>query len=580
MKREVTGRRRKGNSAQAVAEAVADAYLEYQETFGRLTRRAAARFLARDWLGMQRDALNRLLLYEHRTGRAADAVRGGAGAALTHETGVEAKREFARRAQSRADVELAQTFYNSVIRRAYGIPGALPALEFVGDEVAAPAADADAVARVFDAGDGTGAALRALLASLPFAAHLQALEQDAALGANAIDAELAQDAGAVRALEAVPQVFYRGKGAYVVGRVVAERRALPLVLAFVHEDDGVQLDAVLPTADEASVVFGFTRSYFHAELPRPRAVIDYLRALMPLKRLDELYTALGFHRHGKTELHRQVMQQLAAGARLVAAPGDPGLVMSVFVLPELSVVFKLIKDRFAPPKRATRDAVMQKYEFIFKRDRVGRLADAQEFRHLELPREAFDPEVLDELARDAARTVEIGDARVLIHHVYTERRVTPFNLYLKETGGPAALDAMLDYGNAIKELAAANIFPGDMLFKNFGVTRHGRVLFYDYDEVEDLTDCSFRRIPESPGPLEEMAAESWFGVGEHDVFPEEFARYMLLQGPLGEAFRRAHGDLFTIEFWQAMQALQRTGVVVDFFPYRPARRLRADACAS
>jgi isocitrate dehydrogenase kinase/phosphatase len=346
------------------------------------------------------------------------------------------------------------------------------------------------------------------------------------------------------------------------------------VLPLVHGDRGIAIDAVLLTQDESSVVFGFSWSYFFVDAPHPRGLIAFLQSLMPHKRVDELYTSIGYNKHGKTELYRALVEQLEGGARFERSEGDRGMVMSVFALPALNVVFKIIRDRFDHPKRTTRREVMERYDLVFRHDRVGRLADAQEFARLEFHRDHFDPGLLADLTAEAGQTVTVRGDAVRVAHAYTERRVTPLNLFLRAAGPDAGCEAVLDYGKAIKDLAAANIFPGDMLLKNFGVTRHGRVIFYDYDELMLLTDCRFRRIPPARDDDEELSAEPWFHVGERDVFPEEFGRFALLPGALGDAFLAEHRDLFGVEFWEAMQRRQQQGEVVDFFPYRPQRRLR------
>jgi isocitrate dehydrogenase kinase/phosphatase len=346
------------------------------------------------------------------------------------------------------------------------------------------------------------------------------------------------------------------------------------VIPLLHEPKGIYVDAVLLTSDEASIVFGFSWSYFLVDVARPRAVVDFLASIMPLKRIDELYTAIGYTKHGKTELYRSLVEHLQSpGASFEFAPGEQGLVMSVFTLPSLNVVFKIIRDAFGHPKRTTRRDVMDKYHLVFVRDRVGRLADAQEFEHLEFPRACFPEPLLRSLVDAAGSTVRAEGDRVVIRHLYTERRVTPLNIYLREATADAARDALLDYGLAIKELAAAGIFTGDMLHKNFGVSRHGRVIFYDYDELCLLTDCTFRHLPEPSTPDEEWSAEPWFYVSERDVFPEEFGAFMVPAGELGEDFLAAHHDLMTTEFWTRMQERQRAGELFDVFPYRPSRRL-------
>jgi isocitrate dehydrogenase kinase/phosphatase len=249
-------------------------------------------------------------------------------------------------------------------------------------------------------------------------------------------------------------------------------------------------------------------------------------------------------------------------------------VMAVFTLPSFNVVFKIIKDSFGAPKNTTRRAVMAKYQFVFVRDRVGRLADAQEFEHLEFPRRCFPDELLAYLVRVAGSTVRVEGDRVVVRHLYTERRVTPLNLFLRDADENTARETALDYGNAIKDLAAADIFTGDMLAKNFGVTRHGRVICYDYDELCLLSECRFRRIPPPATLEEEFSAEPWFHVGEQDVFPEEFDAFLVPPGPLRDGFLRAHGDLLDVAFWQDVQRRLANGEVVDVFPYRRETRLQ------
>jgi isocitrate dehydrogenase kinase/phosphatase len=284
---------------------------------------------------------------------------------------------------------------------------------------------------------------------------------------------------------------------------------------------------------------------------------------------------MGYNKHGKTELYRSLMRQLEEpDAQFAFVEGEEGMVMAVFTLPSLNVVFKAIKDSFGAPKNTTRRAVMEKYQFVFVRDRVGRLADAQEFEHLEFPRRCFPDALLEYLTGVAGATIRLEGDRVVVRHLYTERRVTPLNLFLQESDEATAREAVVDYGEAIKDLAAADIFTGDMLLKNFGVTRHGRVICYDYDELCLLSECRFRRIPEATSLEDEFSAEPWFHVGESDVFPEEFKAFLVPPGSLRETFLEAHGDLLDPSFWQNVQRQLAAGEVVDVFPYRRNSRLQ------
>lgn len=551
----------------------------YQQRFHAITRRGPDRFAARDWRGAQEDALERLSVY----GEVLDALVEELRAVL----GVNVRNTFfwraARASHTRlhrdtGDAELARTFWNSVTRRIFSTVGVDPDIEYLdhaGSRRLMPDPVGPAVTRRYGVSD-LAATLEEVLAALPFRTAFRDLQGDAVRAARSARHQLAarDPAARPRMLHLVSAVFYRNKGAYLIGRLELEHGSVPLVLALTHPEGGIVVDAVLVSEDEASIVFSFTRSYFHVDIAQPRALVAFLRSLMPLKPVDELFNALGYNKHGKTVLYRHLIRHLEHSSdRFRPAEGDKGLVMAVFTLPAMNIVFKVIRDHFGHPKTTTRRVVMQKYHLVFIRDRVGRLADAQEFEHLEFDAARFDPEVLEELLAEASGAVRLERGRVIIRHLYTERKVTPLNLYLRSAPPVEAEHAVVDYGNAIKELAAANIFTGDMLLKNFGVTRHGRVIFYDYDELSLLTECNFRRLPEPADVYQEMAAEPWYSVAEGDVFPEEFRPFLVLPGRLGEVFLEAHADLLTVEFWRNMQAHQREGEVVDVFPYREERRL-------
>jgi isocitrate dehydrogenase kinase/phosphatase len=565
--------------AALAAAAIHTAYGRWSQGFEEITRRARERFEARDWRGAQADATARLALYRiHLDGAVADVRDILDDAVLERTRWVEVKARHQPVLVGRADAELARTFFNSVTRRIFSTVGADPAIEYLdpSPETAAEP-DQDLVTHHVAPQAGAGLAL-GILRSYAWSVPYARLEEDAA-EVGAILAERLAESGETGpvTVEMLRPVFFRNKGAYLVGRVQRGGLVLPLVLPLIHAERGIVVDAVLLSEAEASVVFGFSWSYVRVEAPRPRAMVEFLHTIMPLKRVDELYTAIGFNKHGKTELYRSLMAVLERPeARFAFAEGDEGMVMAVFTLPSFNAVFKIIKDSFGAPKNTTRQAVMERYHFVFVRDRVGRLADAQEFEHLEFPRRCFPEDLLRYLLEVAGSTVRVEDDRVVVRQLYSERRVTPLNLFLRDADQAAATEAVLDYGNAIKDLAAADIFTGDMLLKNFGVTRHGRVICYDYDELCLLSECRFRRLPQPSSIEEEFAAEPWFHVGEMDVFPEEFQAFLVPPGPVREAFLSAHGDLLDVEFWQGVQRRLAEGEVFDVYPYRRSARLRRD----
>ena len=562
--------------AERAADAVAHAFVTLRHRFDALTARAADHFASRDWRRGNRDASARLLVYSRQTNAAVRWVRETMSNRLRDRAlWSEVRARFANHIADRTDHEVAATFFNSVTRRVFGTVGVDRGIEFLGADLDGGKRGEAPVARASLNGGATDMAR--LLAALPLKARWRDLPGDADAVWAAVVGELkARGITEAADVELLTTLFYRNKGAYVVGRVATGAGVVPLVLPLLHGDDGVFVDAALTTSDEASIVFGFSWSYFQVAAEHPGAIVRFLASLMPLKRIDELYTSIGFHKHGKTELYRGVVTHLLAhGDRFERAQGQPGLVMTVIALPSYNLVLKIIRDSISYPKRVTRREVIAQYRFVFLRDRVGRLADAQEFERLELPRNAFPDDLLDELLHTAHSSVVAEDDHVIIGHCYAQRRLEPLDVYLRAAAPDEARAAIRDYGQAIEDLAHAGIFPGDMLLKNFGLSRHGRVIFYDYDEVEELDDVVFREMPVGT-PEDELSAEPWYSVGEHDAFPEEFIPFLVPAGPLRDEFLSAHGGLLTAEWWRDVQRRIREGELFDVYPYARSRRLRIE----
>ncbi len=568
-------------TAHLAARTVYASFRAFLEKFDAITRRAGARFAERDWIGGATDARERLDLYNLVLDAALAALRELIGERFGDDGLWSAvKRQYLFEISEEPNPELAETFYNSVTRRVFHTVGVNAEIEFVSLEPSVhPREPGTGVIERYEGGAPTATLIARILDDFRSDAPFADLDGDARLVADRVEAYLGSILGSPRidAVEMARPVFFRNKAAYLVGRVRSGTHLVPLVVPLVHPDGGVRVDAVLNNEAEVSILFSFTRSYFHVETASPRELIAFLKSILPLKPVAELYISLGYNRHGKTELYRNLRRHMTqSDERFQIAAGDRGMVMLVFTLPFYDFVFKVIRDCFDFPKSATRDHVLDRYRMVFVRDRVGRLVEAQEFEHLKFRRAMFAPDLLDELLAGASQTTRLEGESVDLGHVYTERKVTPLNLYLREAGPEAARRAVVDYGNAIKELAAANIFPGDFLLKNFGVTRHGRVVFYDYDELCLLTDCRFRRIPPARRDEDELSDEVWFAVAENDVFPEEFRRFLGLAGDLREVFERHHADLFTVEFWSEMSDRHRRGEIMDFFPYPEVRRLRPE----
>jgi isocitrate dehydrogenase kinase/phosphatase len=377
-------------------------------------------------------------------------------------------------------------------------------------------------------------------------------------------------------LEIIKTVFYRSKAAYIVGRAVSadDGHSMPFIIPILNnEEGGVYVDTLILEPDDVSIIFSFSRSYFMVEAPIPVEYVRFLQSLLPHKQLYELYSSFGWFKHGKTVLYRDFLDHMSkTDDKFIIAPGIKGMVMTVFTLPSLETVFKIIKDRFAPPKEMTRETVKEKYRLVKRHDKAGRMADTQEFSYLRIDKHRFSEELLEELLKVAPSTVEVQEDKVVIKHLWTERRMTPLNIYIENATEVEIRGAISEYGNAIRQLAAANIFPGDMLFKNFGVTRHGRVVFYDYDEICYLTECNFRKIPPPRYPEDELAGEPWYSIGPNDVFPEEFSIFLAGRAEVRKVFNEYHKEIFDADYWKGLQDAIKEGEVVDVFPYRRKKR--------
>lgn len=567
------------------ATTIHNGFDEYHDEFKAVTRRAKSKFEMRDWQGMLSDSIERLELRAKILAQTVTAIRELLGDRVNeHAVWVGIKAVYSTFIGHRDDWEIAETFYNSVTRRIFATEGVDAQIEFVDTDFDAPPTEPHApIVKSYAQASTTAALMERILADFAFAVSYRDSTRDAKQIAQVIESVLRERRAplVITRAQMLTQIFYRGRRAYLVGKIYSGAHTLPLILALQNEsEDGaetkcaVYVDAVLMGEDDISILFSFTRSYFFVQADRPYDLVRFLQSLMPRKRIAELYIAIGYHKHGKTELYRDFLKHLAqSDDTFEIAPGERGMVMLVFHLPSFEAVFKIIKDKFDEPKQMTREQVKDKYNLVFRHDRAGRLIDAQEFEHLAFDRARFAPALLEEMMRLAGGTVRVEQDRVVISHLYVERRVEPLNLYIRYADADAVRRAVMDYGVAIKDLAKANIFPGDILLKNFGVTRHGRVISYDYDELCLVTDLSVRALPEARDDDDELAAEPWFYVGANDFFPQEFGKWIGLKPEWKQVFMQQHADLFETPFWLDVQTRIQAGEVIDILPYAPEKRL-------
>ena len=553
-------------SPEQIATRVAIGFADFRRRFQSISRRATARFESRDWASLHRDALDRIDAY----GIAVDATI----EAILHDGFVRENNDAWTRARDIYRDEhltdpfrpVAETFFNSVTRSLFVTVGVDETLEFLDAGPTVEPPSSGVFNRTYEPSD-IRSLVQDLLRDCRFHSSWADLNGD-------LDEAVSHFPEVPRRVEVIDRLFFRGKGAYLVGSMETIDGTIPFALAIRHKRGGLVLAAVLIGEADVSVLFSYTRAAFLISVDRPERMVRFLGNLLPNRKRSELYASLGFRKHAKTERYRDLANYLAnSDDPFVPAPGIPGLVMIVFTLPGFDVVFKVVRDRFPPQKSVTPHDVALRYRIVARHDRGGRLVDAQRFVDLRLPASRFDPDLLEELTTVASRNVVASDQFVTIRTVYVERRVRPLDLFLREANVAEAERAIVDYGAAIKNLAASNIFPGDMLLKNFGVTNRGRVVFYDYDEICKITDCTFRRFPVSDDPYDDLADTPTYGVGPNDIFPEELPRFLGLSRELRAVFDKHHADLFDIEFWRAVQDRLSSGEVIEILPYRRSRSL-------
>lgn len=562
-----------------IAQTILQGFDAQYGRFLEVTAGAQQRFEQADWPAVQAAMKQRIHLYDHHVGLVVAQLKCITGphfydAAFL----IRVKNCYSELLPDYPRAEIAESFFNSVYCRIFKHRDlTADKLYIFSEQPSHPQRNCPRpLARQYPVQGDLMTTLEKVLGDLPMRLPWENAPRDVDYIATALQQRFSAAQLSDAVIEMATEIFYRNKAAWIIGKIRIGHQVFPLLLP-VHlgQKSALFVDACLTDSNDASIVFGFARSYFMVYAPQPGALVEWLREILPAKTTAELYSAIGCQKHAKTECYREHLRFMAqTDESFIVAPGVKGMVMLVFTLPGSDRVFKVIKDRFAPQKEVTEAQVMACYQLVKEHDRVGRMADTQEFEHFILPKKNISPELMAELQREVPAKMEHLGSSIVLRHLYIERRMTPLNLYLEQASDQQLYDVIEEYGNAIKQLAAANIFPGDMLFKNFGVTRHGRVVFYDYDEICYMTEVNFRNIPSPRFPEDELASEPWYSIAENDVFPEEF-RYFLCTDPrIRSVLENLHGDIFIPDYWQGLQQRILKGYVEDVYAYKQSQRFQ------
>ncbi len=571
-----------------IARTMLEGFDRHYTLFRQASTEAKARFEAADWHGQQRAQRERIEFYDLRVDECAQKLQSRFGAGeLPMDVWHQVKLHYIGLLTNHHQPELAETFFNSVttkiLHRSYFHNDFI----FVRPAVSTEYIENDEPASLptyrayYPAKDSWRDTWLRVVDNFQLQRPFEDLGRDIDHVLAAVHARMGDFRPRANfQLQVLSSLFFRNKGAYIVGKVINGFYETPFALPILHNAQGLlTIDTALFSEDDLLMLFSFARAYFLVNMEVPSAYVQFLRSMMPRKPRSELYNALGLQKQGKNLFYRDFLYHLRHSSdHFRIAPGIKGMVMLVFDLPSFPFVFKVIKDFYPPQKDTSRELIQSKYLLVKTHDRVGRMADTLEYSNVAFPRSRFDDELIAEIQKFAPSQLEISDRdgdgqqEVILRHVYIERRMIPLNIYLQEARPDQIEAAVVEYGNAIKDLVAANIFPGDMLWKNFGVTRNGKVVFYDYDEIEYLTDCNFRKVPEPRNEEEEMSGEVWYSVGPKDIFPETFAPFLLGNPSVREVFMKHHADLLDPAFWQGHKDRILAGHVHDVFPYEANRR--------
>ncbi len=566
-----------------IASIIMDGFEEYHRAFKSITRKASSRFLNREWRKLQMDSVSRLNLYKKKLKITLTTIENAFPAFTFQKTfWKEIKTAYKELTEHSDEKELAETYFNSVSRKLFRSHPANDEYMFVKAGFASCLIANDSnLWKEYSLKTDFNTLIKRILDDFFPGYTFENMHRDCQYLEAAFQENIYVDhQNPLSSLQIIDTLFYRNKVAYVIGRILGGRQIVPFILPVIHGSEGLFIDALVSNPEHVRIIFSYTRSYFMVDTEIPSQMIAFLLSVMPGKDLGEVYNSIGYHKHGKTEQYRLLLEHIEKSEdRFELAPGVKGLVMTVFTLPSYNIVFKIIKDTFEPPKAITRREVLEKYKLVKKLDRVGRMADTHEFENFVLPYNRFSDELMQELKDCIPSQFKIEGNVVFFKHLYTERKSIPLNILLEEADTETALKAALDYGQSIKEMAAANIFPGDMLTKNFGLTRHGRCIFYDYDEITLLTQCNFRDKPKAETYEQIYAPSPWYEIGPDDIFPEEFRYFMIGREDIKAAFEKAHADLFTAKYWIDIQNKIKEGQFLHAFPYPPQIRFRRDVIA-
>ncbi|MGH8119794.1 MAG: isocitrate dehydrogenase kinase/phosphatase AceK regulatory subunit, partial [Gammaproteobacteria bacterium] len=334
---------RKRTERQLITESsqiIYDGFVRYNDAFHKMTRRAQTRFEQRDWKGHQEDIVERVNLYDKSVRRVVtDLRRVMAGRYKDHALWNAIRSYFGDRLKKVPDAGFMRTFFNSVTRRIFDTVGIDPQLEFVTSSLEE---DIEMLKSLNLRRYPYWGSVERIFETILEDFYFRVPYSDVTINATRIATEIIRflktqpglDEDHILRFEFIDTFFFQAARAYMIGRIILQNGISPIVIAFKNTDEGIDVDAVLLSEDEVSIVFSYTRSYYFADPNSVVGTVHFIHTLLPKKPIDELYTVLGRLRQGKTERYRTFTRHLEhTDDKFVHTEGDRGLVMIVFTLP-------------------------------------------------------------------------------------------------------------------------------------------------------------------------------------------------------------------------------------------------------
>jgi isocitrate dehydrogenase kinase/phosphatase len=579
----------RSSDIRIIAKIILGGFKKYLSEFLIITRRSKVRFEKKEWQDIRKDAVERLNLYEKILTEISKRINDFlVNQGNNSSTWVSVKGQYADLIKNYCNRNIAETFFNSLTRKRFGFVGVNRDLEFfhlhaVGQkEPCGPL-----IYKTYPKQQSTKNLLQEIIDDHHFEVEFDNLSRDLDFAVNELNLFLWPIVRNEKSysLDVLKSTFYRNKVAYIIGRIVVDSRTIPLIIPVYNGDSGIYIDSVLLDEADANNIFGFAYSYFNVDVDLPNQLINFLSSILPQKPLSDLFNSIGFNKHGKTEFYRDLHRFVhISKEKFEYAPGKEGAVMLVFTLPNYNHVFKVIKDKpcfvrssHMTDKTITKDQVMERYDFVCKRDRVGRLVDTQEFENLRFRIKRFSDELLSDCKKIATDAVIINNDYVVINHLYLQRKVIPLPIYFnKELNINLIRQVIIDFGYFIKDLAATGLFPADLFNTwNYGVSEGNRVVLYDYDDIIPLENSNFKLKPVPKNEYEEHSLEEdWIIADQNDFFLDEVDRYIGIPEPLKGIFNSVHSDLFTVKFWNNIKSKVMSGEVIDIIPYARTKRFK------